>query len=149
MVYISTLCSTSYYQSSVILFQLIQYQIWTAENSIPIPNFQVRLKHILSATSTQFFRYLWFMPSLGVRSPWLQPLHILDFFLILDTLKPLWSDLTDTQTSNGSLYSFSCLRIFSNLQLFYSLPYLFMRKQRQYIGLAKFLILIDLNCQKC
>ena len=30
----------------------------TAENSIPIPNFQVRLKHILSATSAQFFRYL-------------------------------------------------------------------------------------------
>ena len=30
----------------------------TAENSIPIPNFQVRPKHILSATSAQFFRYL-------------------------------------------------------------------------------------------
>ena len=25
----------------------------------------------MSATSAQFFRYLWFMPSLGVRSPWL------------------------------------------------------------------------------
>ena len=61
----------------------------------------------------------------------------------------LWSDLTDTQTSNGSLYSFSCLRIFSNLQLFYSLPYSFMRIQRQHIGLAKFSISVDLNCQKC
>ena len=30
----------------------------TAENLIPIPNFQVRPKHILSATSAQFFRYL-------------------------------------------------------------------------------------------
>ena len=28
------------------------------------------LKHILSATSAQIFRFLWFMPSLGVRSPW-------------------------------------------------------------------------------
>ena len=27
-------------------------------------------QHILSATSAQFFRYLWFMPSLGVRSTW-------------------------------------------------------------------------------
>ena len=41
-----------------------------AENSIKIPNFQVRPKHNLSATSAQFFRYFWFMPSLGVRSPW-------------------------------------------------------------------------------
>ena len=37
----------------------------TAENSIPIPNFQVRPKHILCATSAQFFRYLWFMPYIG------------------------------------------------------------------------------------
>ena len=42
----------------------------TAENSIPIPNFLVWPKHILSATLAQFFRYLWFMPSLGVRSLW-------------------------------------------------------------------------------
>ena len=41
----------------------------TAKNSIPIPNFWVRPKHILSATSAQFFRYLRFMPSMGVRSP--------------------------------------------------------------------------------
>ena len=41
----------------------------TAENSIPIPNFEVRSKHILSTTSAQFFGYLWFMPSLGVCSP--------------------------------------------------------------------------------
>ena len=27
-------------------------------------------KHILSAISAQIFRFLWFMPSLGVRSPW-------------------------------------------------------------------------------
>ena len=46
---------------------------YTAENSIPIPNFLVQPKHILSATSAQFFRYLWFMPSLGVRSPWIRP----------------------------------------------------------------------------
>ena len=26
----------------------------------------------MSATSAQFFNYLWFMPSLGVRSPWLR-----------------------------------------------------------------------------
>ena len=32
--------------------------------------YRLRLKHILSATSAQFFRHLWFMPSLGVRSPW-------------------------------------------------------------------------------
>ena len=31
---------------------------YTAENSIPIPNFQVWPKHILSATSAQFFRFL-------------------------------------------------------------------------------------------
>ena len=43
---------------------------YTAENSIPILNFKVRPKHILSATSAQFFRYLWFIPSLDVRSPW-------------------------------------------------------------------------------
>ena len=30
----------------------------TAENSIPIPNFQVWRQHILSATSAHFFRYL-------------------------------------------------------------------------------------------
>ena len=42
----------------------------TAENSIPIPNFLVWPKHILSATLAQFFRYLWFMPSLGVCSLW-------------------------------------------------------------------------------
>ena len=41
----------------------------TAKNSLPLPNFQVRLKHILSATLDQFFRYFCFMPSLGVRSP--------------------------------------------------------------------------------
>ena len=29
-----------------------------------------RSKHILSITSANYFRYLWFMPSLGVRSPW-------------------------------------------------------------------------------
>ena len=29
----------------------------TAENSIPMPNFQVRPEHILSATSAQFFTY--------------------------------------------------------------------------------------------
>ena len=29
----------------------------------------IRPKHILSATLVQFFRYLWFMPSLGVHSP--------------------------------------------------------------------------------
>ena len=34
-----------------------------------IPNLLVRLKHILSATSAQFFR---FVPSLGVRSPWME-----------------------------------------------------------------------------
>ena len=39
-----------------------------AENPLPLPIFQLRLKHILSATSAQIFRYLWFMPSLGVRS---------------------------------------------------------------------------------
>ena len=27
----------------------------------------------LSATSAQFFRFLWFMPSSGVRSPWIVP----------------------------------------------------------------------------
>ena len=42
---------------------------WTAKNTISIPNFHVRPKHISSATSTKFYRYLWFMPSLGVRSP--------------------------------------------------------------------------------
>ena len=43
----------------------------TAENSLPLPNFYVRPKHILSATSAQNFSFLWFMPSLGVRSPWM------------------------------------------------------------------------------
>ena len=41
-----------------------------SKNSLPLPNCLRRPKHVLSATSTQFFRYLWFMPSLGVRSPW-------------------------------------------------------------------------------
>ena len=41
----------------------------TAENPIPIPNSLIWLKHILSATAAQIFRYIWFMPSLGVRSP--------------------------------------------------------------------------------
>ena len=31
--------------------------------------FYLGVMHILSATLAQFFRYLWFMPSLGVRSP--------------------------------------------------------------------------------
>ena len=35
---------------------------------------------ILSATSAQFFRYLWFMPSLGVRSPWLTGSQWDEFF---------------------------------------------------------------------
>ena len=30
----------------------------TAENSLPLPNFQVRPKHILSATPVQIFRFL-------------------------------------------------------------------------------------------
>ena len=30
----------------------------TAKNSLPLPNFQLRPKHILSATLAQFFRYL-------------------------------------------------------------------------------------------
>ena len=41
--------------------------------STPTPKFLVRPKHILSATSAQIFRFLWFMPLLGVRSPWSQP----------------------------------------------------------------------------
>ena len=45
----------------------------TAENSIPIPKFMVWRQHILSATSAQFFRWFWFMPSLDVRSPWCKP----------------------------------------------------------------------------
>ena len=45
--------------------------LWcTVENPLSGPNFQVRPKHILSATSAQFFRYLWFINSLGVCSPW-------------------------------------------------------------------------------
>ena len=40
----------------------------TAKNSLPLPNFQVRPNHILFATSSQFFRYLWFMPLLGACS---------------------------------------------------------------------------------
>ena len=37
----------------------------------PAPKiFWVRPKHILSATLAQIFRFLWFMPSLGVRSAW-------------------------------------------------------------------------------
>ena len=40
----------------------------TPENKFPIPNFQVRPKHVLSAASAQNFRFFWFMPSLGVRS---------------------------------------------------------------------------------
>ena len=45
----------------------------TAKNSLPLPNFWVRPRHILSSTSAQLFRYLWFMPSLGVRSPCFLP----------------------------------------------------------------------------
>ena len=36
------------------------------KNQLPLPNFLVRPKHVLSATSAQIFRFL---PSLGVRSP--------------------------------------------------------------------------------
>ena len=40
--------------------------LWcTVENPLSSPNFQVRPKHILSATSAKIFRFLWFMPSLG------------------------------------------------------------------------------------
>ena len=41
--------------------------------STPTPRIfrYIRPKHILSATSAQIFRFLWFMPSLGVHSPWL------------------------------------------------------------------------------
>ena len=42
----------------------------TAENPLQLPNIQVRLRHILSAKSAQIFRFLLFMPLLGVRSPW-------------------------------------------------------------------------------
>ena len=52
----------------------------TAENSIPIPNFLVRPKHILSAISAQIFRFLWFMPSLGVCSPCFLPTHSYGLF---------------------------------------------------------------------
>ena len=41
----------------------------TANNSLTLPIFLVWPKHILSARSAQFFRYLWFMPALGVYSP--------------------------------------------------------------------------------
>ena len=51
----------------------------SAENQIPIPNLSVQLKYILSATSAQNFRVLWFMPSLGVRSPFSSAwLHFID-----------------------------------------------------------------------
>jgi hypothetical protein len=52
---------------------------WTAKNPIPIPNSYVRPKHILSATSALIFRFLWFMPSLGVR----EPNHSKTFFHLL------------------------------------------------------------------
>ena len=39
------------------------------ENQILIPNLEVRPKYILFATLAQNFRFLWFMPSLDVRSP--------------------------------------------------------------------------------
>ena len=42
----------------------------TTENPLPLPNFYVRPKHILSATSAQICRFHWSMPSLGVRSPY-------------------------------------------------------------------------------
>ena len=42
----------------------------TAENPLPLPNFYVPPKHILSTTLAQIFRFFWVMPSLGVRSPW-------------------------------------------------------------------------------
>ena len=42
-------------------------------NHLPLPNFLVRL--ILSAISAQIFRFLWLMPSLGVRSPWKDPIQ--------------------------------------------------------------------------
>ena len=68
----------------------------TAENSIPIPNFKVWGQHILSATSAQFFRYLWFMPSLGVRSPWHWPKKI--------TLVCVMSLLKKNQVSKSSFF---------------------------------------------
>ena len=40
-----------------------------AENPLPLPNFKVWPKQISSATSAQIFRFLWFLPLLGVRSP--------------------------------------------------------------------------------
>ena len=63
----------------------------TAENPLPLPNFQVRPKHISSATSAQTFRYSKIMLSLGVRSPWIQstfipgytmPLSIINRYLL-------------------------------------------------------------------
>ena len=41
--------------------------------STPTPKFLGTPKHILSATSAHFFRYIWLMTSLGVRSPYCQP----------------------------------------------------------------------------
>ena len=45
----------------------------TAKNPIPIPISYVWPKHILSATSAQIFKFLWFIPSQGVSSPWQYP----------------------------------------------------------------------------
>ena len=44
----------------------------TNKNQIQIRNLQLRLQHILSAKSARFFRFLWLMPSLGVRNLWVR-----------------------------------------------------------------------------
>ena len=77
-----------------------------AKNSFPLPNFLVWLTHILSATSAWIFRYLWFMPSLGFRSPCLQG----------NSIKFSWNLIQSAQPQNRMksflkktfLFLFSC-----------------------------------------
>ena len=67
------------------------------KNSIPIPNFQVWPKHILSATSAQFFRYLSFMPSLGVHSPCPWPTNLTVQFSVQELVLSLFSTINTIQ----------------------------------------------------
>ena len=70
--------------------------------------FRYGWKHILSAASAHFFRYLWLMPSLGVRSPWPITFKHMLFYLKIYFIKlvDFWQVFFIAQPGTQMLFNF-------------------------------------------
>ena len=95
-----------------------------AENSIPIPNFYVRPKHILSAKLAQFVRYFWFVPSLvrDVR-------HTVSRLDLINKASQKFCLMISVSSASSFLslrYSFDPFCQFLSVVLFLSLSYVFL-----------------------